>query len=141
MLRAPHVTPMAPWCCERSGYAKHRFPYEARLTLASLDSSCPSHLGNDSPSAQNIWDFRPLVSVEFCRGQHEKTWASPNTLARVLARVLHAEAARVARSPLLACVLHKEKTRTARSPSARRKTTKRKNSSVKGSQGRCYNFR
>jgi hypothetical protein len=74
----------------------------------------------------NIWDLRPLVSVELRKGQHEKAWASPNTLARVLARVLHTEAARMARSPLLACVLHEEKTRTARCPSAHRKTAKTK---------------
>src|SRR5438034_11426063 len=101
---------MAPWCCERSGYAKHRFPYEARLTLASLDSFCPWHLGHESPSAQNIWDFRPLVSVEFYRDQQENTWPSLNPLARVLARVPHAAAARVARSPRVARVVHKANT-------------------------------
>jgi len=66
----------------------------------------------------------------FRRDQHEKAWASPNTFARVLACILHAEAARMARCPLLARVLHSKKTRTARCPSARRKTAKTKNSSA-----------
>jgi hypothetical protein len=51
------------------------------------------------PFAQNIWDLRPPVSVEFRRGQHEKAWAPQNTLGRILARVLQAETARMARCP------------------------------------------
>src|SRR6266568_8658580 len=35
--------------------------------------------------------------VEFNGGRHEKAWAPPNTLRRILARVLHAETARMAR--------------------------------------------
>src|SRR5204863_9774521 len=94
-----------------------------------------THLG------QNIWDFPSLVSVELRKGRHEKTWASPNTLGRVLARVLHSETARMARCPLLVRVLHSETTRTARCPPAHRKTAKTKNSSVNGSQSRRYVFR
>ena len=62
------------------------------------------------PVPQNIWDLRPPVSVEFLRGQHGKAWASPDTLGRILARVLHSEAARMARCPLLVRVLHSETT-------------------------------
>jgi hypothetical protein len=51
------------------------------------------------PFAQNIWDLRPPVSVEFRGGQHEKAWTPPNTLSRILARVLQAETARMARCP------------------------------------------
>ena len=90
---------------------------------------------------QNIWDFPSLVSVELGRGRHEKAWASQDTLDRVLARVLHSKAARMARCALLVRVLHSETTRTARCPSAHRKTAKTKNSPVNGSQNRCYNFR
>jgi hypothetical protein len=81
------------------------------------------------PFAQNIWDLRPRVSVEFSRGQHGNAWAPPNTLGRILARVLHAETARMARCPLLARILHAETTtRTACCPFARPKTAKTKNS-------------
>ena len=96
---------------------------------------------DDSLLRGKYLELLSLVPVEFYRDQHEKAWASPNTLGRILARVLHTKAARMARCPLLACLLHAQKTRTARSSSARRKTAKRKNSSVKGSQSRCYNFR
>lgn len=79
------------------------------------------------PFAQNIWDLHPPVSVEFRRGRHEKAWASPNTLARILACVLRSKAARMARCALLARVLHAEKTRRApRRPSAHTKTAKTK---------------
>jgi hypothetical protein len=81
---------------------------------------------NDSPLRVNIWDLRPPVSVEFLRGQHGKARSSPNTLGRILARVLHPEAARMARCSLLACLLHAKTTRTARCPSTRRKTAKTK---------------
>ncbi len=49
------------------------------------------------PFAQNIWDLSPPVSVELGRGQRGKAWAPPNTLGRILARVLHAETGRMAR--------------------------------------------
>ena len=86
------------------------------------------HLGSGiiRPFAQNIWDLCPPVSVELRRGQDEKAWALPNTLGRILARVLHAETARMARCPLLARILHAETTRTACSPFARPKTAKTK---------------
>ncbi len=80
------------------------------------------------PFAQDSGKLPHLVSVESRKGQHGKTWASPNTLARILARVLHTEAARMARCPLLARVLHAETTRTAHCRSARPKTAKIKNS-------------
>jgi hypothetical protein len=51
------------------------------------------------PFAQNIWDLRPPVSVEFSRGQHGNAWTPQNTLGRILARVLQAETARMARCP------------------------------------------
>ncbi len=78
------------------------------------------HLGSGMirPFAQNIWDLSPPVSVEFDRGQHGKAWAPPNTLGRILARVLHAETVRMARCPLLARILHAETTRTACCPKA-----------------------
>src|SRR6266480_5787530 len=62
-------------------------------------SSDPPLIAGKFSSLQNIWDLRPPVSVEFRRGQHEKTWAPPNTLGGILARVLHAETARMARCP------------------------------------------
>ena len=74
------------------------------------------------PFAQNIWDLRPPVSVEFRRGQHEKAWAPPNTLGRILARVLHAETAR----------------RRAAHPRARRRR-KEKPSSPNGAAGFDFN--
>ena len=82
------------------------------------------------PVVQKTWELRPPVSVEFSRGQHGKAWAPPNTLGRILARVLHTEAARMARCSLLARLLHAETTRTARRASARRKTAKTKNGSA-----------
>jgi hypothetical protein len=43
------------------------------------------------PFAQNIWDLRPPVSVEFRRGQHEKAWAPPNTLGRIYWRAYYTQ--------------------------------------------------
>jgi len=63
----------------------------------------------------------------FVEAGNEKAWASPDTLGRILARVLHSEAARMARCPLLVRVLHSETTRPARHPSAHWKTAKTKN--------------
>jgi len=81
-----------------------------------------------SSFAQNIWNLLSLVSVEFRRGQHGKAWTPPNTLGRILARILHAQATRMARRPLLARLLHAETTRTARCPSPRANKAKTKNS-------------
>jgi hypothetical protein len=63
---------------------------------------------NDSPLRARYLGSSPS---SFRRSQHEKAWAPQNTLSRILARVLQAETARMARCP-----------------SARPKTAKTKNS-------------
>jgi len=117
-FRTKHVQNETSFC-----NLDHRPRHSACLSVAILynPNSIDQRKQNDSLFAQNIWDLRPLVSVEPSRGSMKKRGRRRIRSAEYWRAYLHPEAARMAWCALLAGIY----TRKQREQRAARRLARR----------------